>query len=321
MCARVLLESGHPEEARSIMEAWLDPRIPRKTPGEYYARYNARGEAVDAGSGARYDEPEWDTNGYLLCLLGRYHAQTGTWLAPAEQVHALADFLVGKLDERGLLFEGGIVEWTGYLPATNMIAVAGLRAAAEAARAQGDAVRSRRYGEAADRITASLPFTLDLRHHAYMAVRYHTVKTEDNRSLVDRKGPVVRLWDSTVYFGPLWGFPVTPGVRSSDGFYQEHAVAQGGGMQYFDAQDQPWLAAYGHDVFFFPTAAAARYHFMHGERARAVRHVEWMLANLNVYGLCPERIHLDGSDCSEASPLSWCCAELASALLAWPEEP
>jgi hypothetical protein len=31
----------------------------------------------------------------------------------------------------------------------------------------------------------------------------------------------------------------------------------------------------------------------------------------------PERIFLDESDCSPASPLSWCSAEFAAALLLW----
>ena len=36
--------------------------------GEWYARYDAHGKPVDAGSGARFDEPEWDANGYFIYL-------------------------------------------------------------------------------------------------------------------------------------------------------------------------------------------------------------------------------------------------------------
>jgi len=38
--------------------------------------------------------------------------------------------------------------------------------------------------------------------------------------------------------------------------------------------------------------------------------------NANVYGLMPEKIYLNGSDCSDASPPhSWCCAEFSASLL------
>ena len=51
MCARVLLESGHLEEARQIIAFWMSPKIPRKSRGELYARYDAHGQAVDSVAG------------------------------------------------------------------------------------------------------------------------------------------------------------------------------------------------------------------------------------------------------------------------------
>lgn len=42
--------------------------------------------------------------------------------------------------------------------------------------------------------------------------------------------------------------------------------------------------------------------------------IDWMIKNSNVYGLMPERIYGNGSDCSEASPLSWCNAEFAASV-------
>jgi hypothetical protein len=45
-----------------------------------------------------------------------------------------------------------------------------------------------------------------------------------------------------------------------------------------------------------------------------------MIINSNVYGLMPERIYPDGSDCSEASPLSWCNAEFAAAVFTFSEK-
>jgi hypothetical protein len=80
MCARVLLQTGHPEEARQVIEFWGNGKIPMKTPGEWYARYDAHTKPVDGGSGARFDEPEWDANGYFIYLLAKYHEFQGAWL-------------------------------------------------------------------------------------------------------------------------------------------------------------------------------------------------------------------------------------------------
>ena len=97
MCARVLLLSGHAEEARQVIEFWAKPQVPMKTRGEWYARYDAHGKAVDAGSGARFDEPEWDSNGYYIYLLDQYHSTKGVWLADAKFLYELADFLVDHI--------------------------------------------------------------------------------------------------------------------------------------------------------------------------------------------------------------------------------
>jgi GH15 family glucan-1,4-alpha-glucosidase len=87
-------------------------------------------------------------------------------------------------------------------------------------------------------------------------------------------------------------------------------------MQYFDSPD-PGLASYGHGVFFFTTAAAAQYESLYGRSSTAKSFIDWMMRNANSYGLMPEHILPDGSDCSPASPLSWCSAEFAAALLLW----
>ena len=49
MCARVLLLTGHAPEARQVIEYWANPRVPMKTPGEWYARYDAHGKPVASG--------------------------------------------------------------------------------------------------------------------------------------------------------------------------------------------------------------------------------------------------------------------------------
>jgi GH15 family glucan-1,4-alpha-glucosidase len=316
MCARVFLLTGHPEEARQVLQFWADPKIPMKSPGEWYARYDAHGQAVDAGSGARYDEPEWDSNGYFIQLADAYHAQTGEWPVDPSFLYQLANFLVEHIDETGLLYEGGIVEWTGYLPATNMIASAALKTASRIAHDLGDAQEGHRYQQAAERISASLGLMFDEERSSYADVRYAGSKGADHRSLTEVSGDKLYLWDTSANFGILWGYSDHREIRQSNEFYAQHCMRNGGGLQYFDSPD-PGLSSYGHDLFFFTTAAAAQYHARFGDPARAKSHIDWLMKNTNVYGLAPERIYLNGSGCSQASPLSWCCAEFAAALLEW----
>lgn len=316
MCARVLLLTGHSDEARQVIEFWAKRRIAMKTPGEWYARYDAHGQAVDAGTGARYDEPEWDANGYYIYLLAEYHRATGIWLGDREFLFELADFLVSHISSNNLLYEGGIVEWTGYLPATNMICAAALQKAAAIASEFGDANRAQAYGAAYRRISAALPQMFDSSRQTYADVRFTDRKGAKGESLTGQSGEKTYLWDTTANVGVIWGYPNHREIELSNLFYKKNTVKLDGGMQYFDSPDEG-LASYGHDVFFFTTAAAAQYESLRGDQSAAKSYIDWMAHNANAYGLMPERIHLDGSDCSPASPLSWCSAEFAAALLLW----
>src|SRR5580704_3367076 len=316
MCARVLLLTGHAEEAKQVMEFWANRKIPMKSPGEWYARYDARGKAVDSGSGARFDEPEWDANGYFIYLLTKYHESQGVWLADRALIYQLADFLVHHIGQNGLLEEGGIVEWTGYLPATNMICSAALQTAAKLAHEFGDQARSESYGAASRKIAASLPEMFDQSRQTYADVRFTSKKGPNGESLPGQSGEKSYLWDTIANAGVIWGYPKHREIELSNIFYDKNTVKLGGGMQYFDTTD-PGLAEYGHAVFFFTTAYASQYQSLHGDRAKAKAFIDWMLRHANSYGLMPERILPDGSDCSPASPLSWCSAEFAAALLLW----
>jgi GH15 family glucan-1,4-alpha-glucosidase len=314
MCARVLLLTGHLEEARQVIEFWANKNIPMKTVGEWYARYDANAKPVDAGSGARFDEPEWDANGYYIYLLTEYHRLKGVWLASPTFIYELADFLVSHISSNGLLQEGGIVEWTGYLPATNMICSAALQSAARIAREFGNEQKAVAYTATAQRITAALPEMFDTTRQTYADVRSASKKGEHGESIAGQPGEKTYLWDTTANVGLLWGYPDHRAIQLSNAFYEKNTVKLGGGVQYFDTPDAG-LAEYGHDVFFFTTAAAAQVQAHYRRHQAAKGFVDWMLRNANSYGLMPERIHLDGKDCSPASPLSWCCAEFAAAVL------
>jgi GH15 family glucan-1,4-alpha-glucosidase len=316
MCARVLLLTGHTEEARQVIEFWASPRIPRKSPGEWYARYDAHAQAVDGGSGARFDEPEWDANGYFIYLLNEYHRAKGVWLVNPKQFYEVADFLVHHISSNGLLQEGGIVEWTGYLPATNMICAAALKTAASIALEFGNEQKSATYSEAARRIAVALPQMFNQTRQTYADVRSTDRKGQHGESVSDPAGEKTYLWDTTANVGAIWGYPNHRELELSNAFYARTTLKQGGGMQYFDSPDAG-LAAYGHGVFFFTTAAAAQYQSLYGDNSTAKAFIDWMLHNANSYGLMPEHILPGGRDVSPASPLSWCSAEFAAALLLW----
>ena len=316
MCARVLLLTGHADEAKQVIEFWSKSAVPMKTPGEWYARYDAHGKAVDGGSGARFDEPEWDSNGYYIYLLNQYHAKTGVWLASPQFIYKLADFLVNHLSPNGLLWEAGIVEWTGYLPATNMIDAAALQTAAQIAREFGDNDRAQRYRATAQKISAALPEMFDQSRQTYADVRFTGQKSAGGVSLNEQSGQKTYLWDTTANVGVIWGYPNHREIVLSNVFYDRNTVKLGGGMQYFDSPD-PGLAGYGHGVFFFTTADAAEYQTLYGKKSAARNLIGWMLRNANSYGLMPEHISPDGKELSPASPLSWCSAEFAAALLLW----
>jgi len=314
MCARVFLATGHATEARQVIEFWANSAVPMKNPGEWYARYDAHGKAVDAGSGARYDEPEWDANGYFIYLVNQYHELTGKWLAPKALIYELADFLVNHLDSNGLVYEGGIVEWTGYLPATNMIDSASLKKAATIAQKFGDTARAASYAKAANTIAEAMPQMFDKTRGAYADVRFARSNGANSESIADKLGTNAYLWDTTANVGTIWGFPDHPAIAASNVFYADHTVGMGGGMRYFDSPD-PGLADYGHGFFFFTTAAAAEYEFLRRNNAAGKIFLDWMLRNANSYGLMPEHISPDGLHCSAATPLSWCSAEFAAAVM------
>ena len=312
-CARAFLKTGHYDEVKDIITFWTKPAIPKKSPGEFFARYDANAKAVDAGSGARYDEPEWDANGYIIQLLNWYHEQKNEWLAPKEFIYSMADFIVSKIDSTGLLYEGGIVEWTAYLPTTNMVCAAGLTTAAKLALLYGDTSKAIQYRDGAEKISQNLFKTFDLTDNSYKAIRFHGAKATDNRSITSPALEKLFMWDGTMQFGAIWGYPIDPMLSATIRFYENNIIALGGGMQYFQALE-PGLSAYGNDCFFFTTASLAQYYARFEKPEKALLHLSWMCKNSNIYRLMPERIYLNQSDCSDASPLSWCNAEFAVAV-------
>jgi len=316
MCARVFLLTNHFKEAKQVISFWTNKNVPYKSKGEFFARYDAHLKAVDAGSGARYNEPEWDANGYLIQLLNEYHSKTGEWLADKNFIYNLADFLVDHIEIGGLLYEGGIVEWTGYLPSTNMTCAAALKTASMIANNRGDKKKAEEYLNAYEKISSSLHKMYDKRRNTFADVRFHGGKAKDNSSISNPTNDTLYLWDTSINFGVIWGYGNNKEIETSNKFFLIHNIILNGGMQYFETED-PGLAAYGSAAFFFTTSASAEYQSMYGDKGIAEKQIDWMIRNSNIYGLMPERIYPDSSDCSEASPLSWCNAEFAAAVLSF----
>ncbi len=313
MTARNFLYSGYSEVTAEILTFWADTAIHHKTPGEFYARYDAYGKATDSGSGARYDEPEWDAGAYFIILNYEYHEKTEKWLFPPEKFYPFADFIAGAIDSTGLLYEGGIVEWTGYLPATNMICASALMKASEIAKQNGRQELADKYNAAFRIIQASLPKLFDNNRRLYTARRYTGIKADNNSSLPDKKGDLLYLWDVTSVFGILWGYPDHPMMKQTYQYVKNY-LNDNGGVRYFEATDKGWLEAYGRDLFYFATAAWSKYAVMQKDYDFAQKNLDWIINQSNIYGLMPERVLSDYSNISEASPLTWGCAEFAGAV-------
>ncbi|MBK6965937.1 MAG: hypothetical protein IPH20_18910 [Bacteroidales bacterium] len=313
MAARALMDCGYPESASHIIRFWADKKIPRKSPGEFFARYDAFCKAVDAGSGARFDEPEWDAGAYLICLLHDYSLQYGELLADTSVIFDLADFMVNSINSSGLLYEGGIVEWTGYHPSTNMLGAAGLMSAAEIATKYGRNDLSAKYSQTWNILATNLSSLYDTIRQSYTTRRYWVDKPDGLFSIFRIKGRLYYQWDVTAVFGVLWGYPDHDLMRSSYDYTWEKLCVDAG-VRYFETGNGDWLAGPGSDLFFFTTAAYAEYAVKQHLPGRAAAHINWMIANSNIYGLMPERIFSDYSGCSDASPLTRSCAEFAIAV-------
>ncbi len=294
MTARALLACGHPEPARKIIAFW-DKSIPQKSPGEWYARYDADARATPGGSGAPYDLPEWDSNGYYASLLLDYFLRTGERIGDYALMKQLLDFVCARQDAGGLVREGGIIEWEGLLPATNMNLAAGLRAGAVLARMEGEIPTAARYRDAAARMESGLRRLFSARRGAYMDLRGADGTQEQ--------------FNTSANFGFLWGYPDHFELAATNAWYRGNTHKLGSGVQYFEAD------GYGSDLFGFTTGASAQYHALAGDNRICLDHLQWMMAHSNIYGMMPERVFFpDGKDVSPASPLSWCNAEFAMAI-------
>ncbi|MCP4711452.1 MAG: hypothetical protein GY869_22760 [Planctomycetes bacterium] len=126
-------------------------------------------------------------------------------------------------------------------------------------------------------------------------------------------------FNTSANFGYIWGYRRPEGIDrllSTNMYYLHEMTKKEGGIQYFDAE------GYGDDLFGFTTAAATQFQAYEGDPATYDLHLNWLMDHTNIYGSMPERVHYPEqteTGVAEASPLSWCNAELVMALLAGAE--
>jgi hypothetical protein len=292
MTARMFLETGHLAEVKQIMDFWGN--VPMKSIGEWYARYDAHGRATEGGTGARYDVPEWDNNGYYTSLVYETFLRYGIWLGDFNRIKNLLTFIELRLDQDGLVEEGGIIEWPAKLPSSNMSLSAAFKQAAFMAKWRNEKQLSRRWLAVSERMDKGLSTLFDPQDKTYKDLR--------NQEFT---------WNTSAAFGWIWGYDDHLRLRLSMEYWWNHCRQDGDGIQYFDGE------GYGDDLFGFTTGALARYYAAKHRTDRYLRLKKWFDVNCNFYGLMPERIHYpeDEEKISEASPLTWCSAEYVMVLL------
>jgi len=292
MTARMFLETEHLHEVKQILDFWAN--VPFKSTGEWYARYDAFGRAAEGGSGARYDVPEWDSNGYYTSLVYEAFLRYRTWIGDFKLIQNLLTFIELRLGADNLVHEGGIVEWPGKLPSTNMSLAAAFKQAAFMAKWRNRKQLARRWSAVAERMDEGLASLFDPTDKTYKDIRDHTFS-----------------WNTSALFGWIWGYEDHLRLQLSSEYWWHQCRKNGNGIQYFDGE------GYGDDLFGFTTGALAQYYAAQHRKERYLLLKNWLDRNSNVYGLIPERIHYPADDdkISEASPLTWCSAEYVMVLL------
>lgn len=296
MIARAFLLSGYHQEAESIL-TYLIGRPTKQNSGEFFQRYNGKGESSE---GANNNVPhQLDSQGYMLRNLQTYYERTGKWLLSLEQVKPYVEILFSNQGPHGLIGpEGGVNEGVfgpAYIISSNMFIYGGVMAAAQMAELQGDpqlAARWTRLAESIDRGIQSA-WIEDEGRYGYGYVEY----AEE----------VVKKYDTPQYFGPLYGYPISPRIRLNNEFMLEHATFFGDGIGYTEQE-------YHHGPWLFNTGACAEYQALTGDAEQYVKKVEWMMDHANGYGLMPEAVDAEDENRSFINPLTWACAEFVSTI-------
>ncbi len=316
MCARVFILTDHFEEAAQIINFWKQKRIQQRSRSEKKSAYKNYAVKSNSEDEKISGELNASVNGYFIQILEMYYNKKNVWLADKNFIYELADHLVKNIDQNNLINESASENLTEYLPSTNMISAAALKTASKIAESSGDKNISDEYKISAQKISSSLKFMFDEKRKTYVDVIIPESKNSSDQNITAQD--TFYLWNTSMNLGILWGFENTKEAELSNLFYIKNTFKDNGGVQYFDEPDAG-SNSYGHDLFFFTTAASAQYHSIYGSRKTAKENIDWMMAKSNIYGLMHERICNDQNDCSPVSPDFLSCAEFVAAIINYNE--
>ncbi|WLD92598.1 hypothetical protein [Alkalihalobacillus sp. AL-G] len=296
MITRAFLLAGFTEEAKEIL-MYLNERRTRNDSGEFFQRYNAKGEPSEGANNNVFHQ--FDSQGYFLRNVYTYYEKTGEWLMPFEEVQKYADVLQHFQGREGLIGpEGGVNEGVfgpAYITSSNMFIYGGLMAAIEMARLHD------RQDKAADweRLAISIKQGIES--------TWIPEKGRFGYGYVDYIEEVIEKYDTPQFFGPLYGYPTDDRVRKMNETLTEQASFFGKGIGYSEQE-------YHHGPWLFNTGACAQLHSLFKETDKYEQIIDWMIDHSNGYGLMPEAI--DGNDESLPfiNPLTWACAEFVSSI-------
>jgi GH15 family glucan-1,4-alpha-glucosidase len=296
MIARSFLLSGYDEEAKAIME-YLIHRPTKNDRGEFYQRYNAKGEPSE---GANNDVPhQLDSQGYFLRNLLTYYERTGEWLLPYEEIKPYADVLFDCQGINQLMGpEGGVNEGVfgpAFITSSNMFIYGGLMAASRIAEVHGDYEKAKEWKGLSTSIDEGIQTTWieEEGRYGYGYVVYDS--------------DVVHKYDTPQYFGPLYGYPLHDRLVKNNRFLLKYASFFEHGIGYTEQE-------YHHGPWMFNTGACAQFQALINASNEYVSKIEWMMEHSNGYGLMPEAIDAQDEDHAFINPLTWACAEFVSSI-------
>ncbi|MFV2176142.1 glycoside hydrolase family 15 [Actinomadura sp. LOL_016] len=297
--AAALAVSGHPAEARSILEFMARVQDPD---GTWAARYHVDGRPVTDGR-----DRQLDALGWMLWATWFYRAKTPEGSVPAElwtMVRRAADHLSLSLDAEGLPPASSDywerdprTEEDPRRPTLGVVGpvLAGLRSAAALAGGEGADAEAVKWGGAADRLSDALV-------HQFAPYGYPRSPVRDGRM------------DTSVTFVAPPFAPVDTGVTAAISHAFATQVLPNGGVLPGEEWPGNKRIAWTPEVALFGLAAAAS-----GRTETALDRLDWLQKHRTSLGVLPEKVGPDGHQAGVA-PLGWTASMVVLALAAL-EEP
>ena len=290
MIARAFLLSGHLKEAKEVMNYLLNRA--RKETGEFYQRYNGRGEPSEGANNSVFQQ--LDSIGYFMKNVRDYYKLTGEMLVSQEEIKSLLDVLINCEKKNGMVGpEGGVNEGVygpAFITSSNMFIYGGIKSSIEL-------IESNEYKDRLIRLNQEILNGIEstyLKDEGYMYgyVTYHH--------------DLIKKYDTPVYFGVLYGFENTENMKKTHKFLVKNASYFNHGIGYSEQE-------YHHGPWLFNTCACAEYAFVNKDTKTYNDKLKWVVEHSNSYGLMPEAISADDETLPFINPLIWACAEFVSA--------